>query len=245
MNMAEPQVHTSATKVATNRILAGLDPEELQALMPHLQRVDLTTRQPLWEPNQPLEAVYFPVTSVNSIMALDEQGGEIEVGTVGNEGVVGLPVFLGATSSPGRAFTQIAGTADRVGVVEFRRAARHERLRSLLNLYTQAFVSQVSQSVACNRLHNPERRLARWLLMCRDRVGRHEYPLTQHFMAQMLGVRRATVGEAAGSLQDRGLIRYRRGTLTITDPAGLESASCECYRIVRDEFERLLGAPIG
>jgi CRP-like cAMP-binding protein len=234
--LPDPQVQLNG-----NRIIAQLDPEELDRLQPHLELVRLNARAPLWEPNQQMEAVYFPIDSVNSIMALDDAGGEIEVGTIGNEGLVGLPVFLGARASTGRAFTQISGDAYRIEVDAFMRLSQGGRLRELLNLYTQGFVTQVSQSVACNRLHTPERRLARWLLMCRDRVGRNEFELTQQFMAQMLGVRRATVSECASSLQKRGLIRYRRGLLTVTDDVGLEAASCDCYRIVRDEFDRLLG----
>lgn len=228
-----------------NLILAKLQGEELEQLEAHLELVELKIREPLWEPYKPIEAVYFPTNSVNSIIALDEQGGEIEVGTVGNEGLVGLPVFLGAMSAPGRAFTQIAGEAHRISTAAFRRVAREGRLRQQLELYTQGFVSQVSQSVACNRLHSPDRRLARWLLACRDRVGAPSFMLTQEFMAQMLGVRRATVSEAASSLQKRGLISYSRGMLTIDDCAGLEAAACECYRIVRGEFERLLGVRVG
>jgi CRP-like cAMP-binding protein len=244
MAHARESARTNASS-STNRILKGLSTAEFERLQPSLSRVQLVARDPLWEPNRPIEAVYFPLTCVTSVMAMDEQGGEVEVGTVGNEGLVGLPVFLGAVSSPGRAFTQIAGEAEQMPVDEFQRATRDGALRHLINLYTQGFVTQVSQSVACNRLHNPQQRLARWLLSCRDRVGEDVFPLKQEFMAQMLGVRRATVSDAASALQDAGLIAYSRGTIHIRDRRALEDEACDCYKIVRNEFDRLLGRPFG
>ena len=225
-----------------NRILAGLSPADRSQLEPHLERVRTEPRDSLWEPDQPIRTVIFPETSVNSIIAIDGEGGEVEVGTVGYEGVVGLPLFLGAATAPGRAYTQIGGESYRVDAETFTRLANSlPSLRDMLRRYTQGFVSQVSQSVACNRLHSLGERLARWLLSCADRVGENRFPLTQEFMAQMLGVRRATVGEAAKDLQERGLIRYSRGTVEILDRGGLETAACSCYRIVRDEFDKLLG----
>jgi CRP-like cAMP-binding protein len=225
-----------------NRLLNLLPSAELQRITPHLQRVETRARDSLWEPNQPIHAVYFPLTSVNSVIAVDEQGGEVEVGTVGNEGLVGLPVFLGATAAPGRAFTQIAGESQRMSTADFLRAIQSTpALRHVLQLYTQGFVSQVSQSVACNRLHSPDQRLARWLLSCADRVGENQFAMTQEFLGQMLGVRRATVNEAAQALQERDLIQYSRGVLRIVDREGLVAAACPCYRIVRDEFDKLLG----
>ena len=229
-----------------NRLLAALPHRELDSLRPHLQRVVTEARTLLWEPNQPITVVYFPVTSVNSVIALDHEGGEIEVGTVGNEGFVGLPVFLGAATATGRAFTQISGEAERMDAAIFARTVDSlPTLRRALQRYTQGFLTQVSQSVACNQLHSLEQRLARWLLSCADRVGESRFPLTQEFMAQMLGVRRATVSEAAQALQERGLIRYSRGTIEILDRTGLTDVACPCYRIVRDEFDKLLGVPAG
>jgi CRP-like cAMP-binding protein len=190
--------------------------------------------------------VLFPETSVNSVLAVDGQGGEVEVGTIGYEGVVGLPLFLGATTAPGRAFTQIGGDGHRMDADAFVALAQSlPSLRDLLRRYTQGFVAQVSQSVACNRLHPPGRRLARWLLSCSDRVGQDRFPMTQEFLGQMLGVRRATVGEAARELQERGLIRYSRGVIEILDRDGLQDAACACYGIVRAEYEKLLGAEAG
>lgn len=229
-----------------NRLLTLLSPADLKRIAPHMRRVQTNVRDSLWEPNQPIDTVYFPLTSVNSIIAIDEQGGEVEVGTIGNEGLVGLPVFLGATAAPGRAFTQIAGESERMSTTEFLHAVQTmPSLRDVLQLYTQGFVSLVSQSVACNRLHSPDQRLARWLLSCADRVGGDQFAMTQEFMGQMLGVRRATVNEAAQALQERQLLQYSRGILRITDHEGLVAAACPCYRIVRDEFDKLLGMPAG
>jgi CRP-like cAMP-binding protein len=229
-----------------NRILARLPAGDLTRMSSRLERVRSESRSPLWEPNRPIQAVYFPIDSVNSIIAMDDQDGEVEVGTIGNEGLVGLPLFLGARSAPGRAFTQISGESYRLEAGEFLQfATSMPAFRDMLQRYTQAFVVQVSQSVACNRLHSADQRLARWLLSCADRVGSDRFPLKQEFMAQMLGVRRATVSEAASALQERELVRYRRANIEILDRPGLMAAACSCYRIVRDEFEKLLGASKG
>ena len=228
-----------------NQLLAGLPPEDYARLRSELTTVPMKLKQSLWEPNRPIAAVYFPIDAVASILALTD-GRTVEVGTIGNEGLVGLPVFLGATSSPGRAMVQVAGQAERLDSGVFRREAHREgRLRQLLERYTQAFMIQVSQSTACNRVHSVEQRLARWLLIVRDRVNRNEFPLTHEFLGQMLGVRRATVSETAAALQRLKLISYHRGVITIRNERGLERAACECYGIVRQEFERLLGTRSG
>lgn len=228
-----------------NYILAGLSAAEYQRLRPDLVTVKLEQKQVLWEPNRAIENIYFPLDAVASILAVTEEG-LVEVGTIGNEGVVGLPVFLGGESSPGKAVIQVAGEAERIGTPVFLREVRQDgRLRQLLHRYTQGFMTQVSQSTACNRAHTAEQRLARWLLILRDRVGKNEFPITHEFLGQMLGVRRATVTETAAELQRAGLISYRRGLIKIRDGDGLEEAACECYRIVRDEFKRLLGVPVG
>jgi CRP-like cAMP-binding protein len=238
--------HSAASTRNGNRILASLPAPEYDRLEPHLESSSLEQRAVLWEPNTPIDAVYFPIDAVASILAVTNEGMAVEIGTVGNEGLVGLPVFLGATSSPGRAIIQIAGDVYRLDAQIFRReAARESHLRRLIHVYTQLFMTQVAQSTACNRIHTTEQRLARWLLVVADRVGQESYPLTQEFMAQMLGVRRATVTEAAGALQAAKLIRYSRGVMTILDRAALEQASCGCYWIVRNEFEQLLGRSMG
>jgi len=229
-----------------NHLLARLPLGEFEGLRPLLTTVRLASKQSLAEPSQPVSYAYFPHDAVISMSALDAAGGSVEVGSVGCEGLVGLPVLLGTDRSIGRVVAQIGGDADRVEAAALQREVnRLPELRRLLLLYTQAFMTQVAQSTACNRLHSAERRLARWLLICRDRLGRDDLPITHETIAHMLGVRRATVTEAAGDLQQQGLIRYRRGVLTVLRRERLEMASCECYRIVRAEFDRLLGVRVG
>lgn len=229
-----------------NHLLAVLPPGEFLELKPLLTTVELRPKERLADSNRVIEAVYFPLDAVLSMAALDRAGGAVEVGSVGCEGMTGLPVLLGAEQSTSRVGVQIGGQAERLDADVFRReAGRHTQFRLLLHLYAQAFMTQVAQSTACNRLHSAEQRLARWLLICRDRVGRDELPITQETMALMLGVRRATVTEAAGALQRAGVIRYRRGVVVIADRGGLEAAACECYGIVREEFDRLLGVRVG
>ncbi len=229
-----------------NHLLAVVSASEFLALKPHLTTVELRPRQRLAEANQPIEFAYFPFDAVLSMAAVDRDGGTVEVGSIGCEGMTGLPVLLGAVQSTSRVVVQIGGTADRMDARLLRREARHnEQFGRLLYLYAQAFMTQVSQSTACNRLHAAEQRLARWLLICRDRVGRDELPITQEALSVMLGVRRATVTEAAGALQRAGVIRYRRGVVVVADRAGLEASACECYDIVREEFDRLLGVRVG
>lgn len=229
-----------------NHLLAVLPPAEFLELGPHLTTVDLRRGDLLAQANRPIEAVYFPLDAVLTMAAVDRDGGTVEVGSIGCEGMAGLPVLLGATQSTCRVSVQIGGQAERMEASLLpQETRRHLRFGSLLHLYAQAFMSQVAQSTACNRLHGAEQRLARWLLICRDRLGRDHLPITQETMAVMLGVRRATVTEAAGSLQRRRLIRYRRGVVAIVDRPGLEAAACECYGIVREEFNRLLGVRVG
>lgn len=171
-----------------------------------------------------------------------QNGEAVEVATVGNEGMVGLPVFLEAATIPGKAFAQIPGEAWRMSADTFKeQVSPGTPLHELLQRYTQALFNLISQSTACNRLHTVEERACRWLLMTHDRVGSDSFPLTQEFLAQMLGVRRPTVSTVASILQRAGFISYSRGKITILDREGLESASCECYEIIRAEFERLVG----
>ncbi len=225
-----------------NRLLAALPDDERQRLAAHLELVELTLRQLLYEPGKPIEHVYFPVDAVLSVLAVMDDGQAVEVATVGNEGMVGIPVFLGVSVSPGLSFCQLPGRALRMPAGAFRELANGAgAFQQVLQRYTYAFFTQLSQGSACNRLHHMDQRLARWLLLTHDRVGRDQFLLTQEFIAQMLGVRRATVTEAAGRLQRDGLITYRRGILTIADRKGLEAASCECYRIISDEHTRLIG----
>lgn len=214
-------------------------------LMERMQVVTMKVHHPVYDDQTDIRHVYFPIQGVVSLLATMNDGSAVEVGTVGNEGMAGLPAFLGASRTPGRAFQQIAGSAYRLDVPALRELTpAGSPFTQLLHRYTQAFFVQVSQATACNRLHPAEERLARWLLMCRDRVGSHEFTLTHEFLGQMLGVRRATVTVIAGMLQEAGIIRYRRGRVTIVNRERLEEASCECYGIVKAEYDRLL-TPIG
>ena len=229
-----------------NHLLARLPPHEWAALRPHMTTVRLAVRQRVADSSQPIETVYFPINAVVSLSTTDTAGGSVEVGSVGFEGMAGLPVLLGTDRSTGRLLVQIAGDAERMDAAVLRReAGRLPEFNRLLLLYAQAFITQLSQSTACNRLHPADRRLARWLLICRARLGRDDVPITHETMAHMLGVRRATVTEAAGDLQRQGVIRYRRGLVTVVRRERLEAAACECYRIVREEFDRLLGVRVG
>ena len=229
-----------------NRILAALPPAEYARIRPHLAAVQLEQKQQIAIPNQPIDAVYFPIDSVTSVLAVTTDGGRVEIATIGNEGMAGLPLFLGAESSPSHAFVQVPGSAERMTAEAFlREVAGGAALGRMLLRYTQGFLNQVSQSTICNQRHPAGQRLARWLLAVQDRVGREEFQLTHEFMGQMLGVRRETVTEAAGALQERELISYRWGTVRVLDRPGLLRAACECYGIVRAEFERLIHAPNG
>lgn len=223
-----------------NRLLAALPKKEYQHFVPHLERVSLGVKDVVYEPNEPIQYVYFPLTCVFSMIATLHEGKSVEVATMGSEGMVGLPVFLGAKSTPLLAFSQIAGEAMRMRAVSFRKqVALNGPLTALLHRYTQTLMVQIAQGTACNRAHNILQRCARWLLMTQDRVKAASFPLTQEFLGKMLGVRRAGVNEVASKLQKRGLIRYRRGVVEILDRERLESISCDCYRIIREEFERL------
>lgn len=224
-----------------NRILAALPADELERLGPQLELVELELREVLIDPNQVIGDVHFVEDGVVSIVGVMADGSAVETATVGHEGMVGLPVFLGAESMPAQAFAQIPGRAYRMSAAALRDEVRRGgALAALLGRYTQALFTLVAQSSACNRLHPVEQRCARWLLMSHDRVGRDTFELTHLFLSQMLGVRRATVTEVAGELQRRGLIDYTRGRITILDRPGLERAVCECYGIVAAEFARLL-----
>ncbi len=225
-----------------NRLLAALAPEDYAALAPHLEPVALSVGQVLAGPGEAFAHVYFPETAVLSVIARMADGAGVEVGTVGNEGLAGVSVLLDTEASPNETLAQIPGTALRVSAAAFTAAVdARPGLRRLLHRYAQAYLTQVAQGAACNRLHGIEARCARWLLMTHDRVGGADsFPLKQEFLAIMLGVRRAGVTVAAGALQDAGLIRYRRGGIRVLDRAGLEAAACECYGVVRRQFDRLL-----
>ncbi|MDZ4876468.1 MAG: hypothetical protein CLLPBCKN_005888 [Chroococcidiopsis cubana SAG 39.79] len=228
-----------------NQLLASLPREEYERLVANMELVPLTFKQVLYAPNESIQYVYFPKSGVVSLLTLMEDGTAVEVGTVGNEGMVGLPVFLGSNKIPGQALAQIPGEAWRMRVDVFKdKVIPGSALHDLLQRYTQALFNLISQIAACNRIHSVEERFCRWLLMTQDRVGSDEFPLTQEFLSQMLGVRRPTVSLSASVLQKAGLIRYVRGKMTILDREGLEASSCECYMIIKSEFERLLGSNV-
>jgi CRP-like cAMP-binding protein len=225
-----------------NRILALLPPDEYAALLEQLELVQLESRQLVFDVDRPIEHVYFPEACVVSIVGVMSDGTAVETATIGNEGMAGLPVFLDTDQMSAQAFAQIPGPAFRLAVPAFRAIlARSPRLNRALNWYTQALFTFVAQSSACNRVHTMRQRCARWLLHTHDRIGRDEYPLTHQFLSQMLGVRRATVTEAMGGLQESGAVNYEMGRLRIRDRAQLERAACECYSIIVREFDRLLG----
>jgi CRP-like cAMP-binding protein len=225
-----------------NRLLDALPDEELERLRPHLESVSLGLKDVLVEPDEPIEHVYFPINGACSMIATMKDGQEVEVGTIGNEGMLGLPVFLERETVPLRTISQVPGEAVRMRSEALRREVRPgDRLHRLLHRYTEATLVFAAQSSACNRLHSVEQRASRWLLHTHDRVGKDEFPLTQVFLAQMLGVRRASVSEVASALQKQGSISYSRGLIKILDRPGLEAKSCECYDVIRAEFNRLPG----
>ncbi len=229
-----------------NQILAALPEIEYQRLVPHLKPINLVVGKVLQEPGETITQVYFPNRAMISLVSIMENGSTTEIGLIGNEGMVGLPVILRGDSTSSRFIVQIPGTAMRLSADILRREFQlGGKLQQLLLLYTQALLTQVSQSAACNRQHTIEERLARWLLSVQDCVLSDKLPLTQEFIANMLGTRRSGVTVAAGTLQNAGMIRYRRGMITILNQEELEATSCECYRLVQGEFMRLLGSRRG
>lgn len=233
---------TASQDKTGNRILDGLPAADFEPLGRVLERVDLGLRDYIYRRGEPIEFVHFPVNCVISLVTEMEDGRAVEVATVGCEGMVGIPVFLQAAyTSAHESFSQVPGASWRMRAEAFTALANQGgTLQALLQRYTQALFSQISQSSACNRLHTVEQRCARWLLQTHDRVTADEFPLTQEFLAQMIGVQRSSVNGVANTLQDQGVIRYSRGIVTIADRKGLEGVACECYRIIADEFARLI-----
>jgi CRP-like cAMP-binding protein len=218
-----------------------LPDEDYQRLVPDLEFVELPIKQVLYEPEEPIKHVYFVNQGIVSIVYTTEDGSTVEVGMVGNEGMVGIPVFLGGNMTTTSAFMQVPGTAMRMKAVRIK--AEFDlggSLQKLLLRYTQALLTQISHTAVCNRLNTVEERLARWLLMVADLTQSNEFPLTQEFIAQMLGVRRSGVTVAAGILSQAGMIRYSRGRITILNREDLEATSGESYRMIKTEFSRLL-----
>jgi len=228
-------------RLTVNRLLATLPKKEYERLLPRLQRISLVFGDVLYEPGDVIKHVYFPNDSIVSLLSALSERSTLEVGMVGNEGMAGLPIFMGVNISRTRALVQGAGSAMRMTSATIRgEANRLGALHHLLHRYTHSLLTQVSQSAACNRFHSVDARLARWLLMTSDRLGLEEFRLTQEFMSNMLGVRREGVNKAAGELQTRKLIRYGRGVITILNRRGLEAKACECYAIVKSESDEYL-----
>jgi CRP-like cAMP-binding protein len=225
-----------------NRILALLTEAEHERLRPRLEEVELKLGQVLTEPDEPIRYVYFPHRSALSVISIMQDGSEVEVGVIGNEGMSGLPIVLGTDSAPLQTIVQVANGASRISSEAFKEEIiRGGQLYAMTLRYAQAFFIQTAQTAACNRLHRLDERLARWLLMCQDRAMSGTLELTHEFLSIMLGVRRAGVSVAVGKLQADGIINGARGRVQIIDRQGLEAASCECYQVVRKEYQRLLG----
>ena len=227
-----------------NRVLAALPKAAYRSIMSQMERVLLENGQLAYDVDKPIKFVYFPLTGVFSLVTFMEDGEGVEVATIGNEGMVGLPLFLGVDRTSGKAFTQVPGDSLRMTAAAFKKEIRREGpLTQTLQLYTQALMVQISQGMACNGKHSIRQRCARWLLMTHDRIGAETFPLSQEFLALMLGVRRGGVNKVATELKQAGLIQYSRGVIRILKRKELEDTSCECYRVIRKEFDRLLGSP--
>ena len=224
-----------------NHLLAALPPAEFESLSPHLELVPLPLGTVLYEPGSQLHHAFFPTTAIVSLHYVMATGASAETAGVGNEGVVGVSLFMGGNTTPSSAVVQAAGQAYRLErrylKQEFDRAGLFQRL---LLRYTQALMTHMMQTAACNRHHSVEQQLCRWLLLTLDRIPTGELVMTQELVARMLGVRREGITEAAGELQRAGFIRYRRGHIAVLDRSGLEARVCECYAVVKDEFARLL-----
>jgi CRP-like cAMP-binding protein len=226
-----------------NHLLAALPSAEYERLSPHLELVQMPLGEALCESGGHLQHVYFPTTSIVSLLYVLEDGASAEIAVVGNEGILGISLFMGGETTPSRAVVQSAGYGYRLKAPllknEFNRAGAMMRL---LLRYTQALITQMAQTAVCNRHHSVEQQLCRWLLLSLDRLSSDELTMTQELIANMLGVRREGVTEAAGKLQRAGLINYSRGHIKVLDRTGLESQVCECYQVVKKEFDRLLPA---
>jgi CRP-like cAMP-binding protein len=231
-----------ASNPTRNHLLHVLPQAERERLLPDLRPVAFSLGQVVCEPDQLIDYCYFPTNSVVSLLYTAEDGATAEMGLVGNEGVLGIAIFLGGGSTCSTAIVAVAGDAFRLPAKLLREEFAHSGpLQHLLLRYTQAFLTQISQTAVCNRLHSVEQRLCRWLLLCHDRTDRSDFLMTQELIANMIGGRRESVTVAAGHLQDIGVIHYCRGRISILDRQGLESIVCECYRVVEDEVDRLFG----
>ncbi len=227
-----------------NRLLGAMVTAERDRVVAIAKYIDLEVKTVLFEPGEPVENVYFPLDGVVSLVTALEDGSIVEVATIGNEGVVGVPLIAGGTLAV-RAICQVRGAGLMISAGAFlAELSRNGSLREVYDRYVPALFGQIAQAAACNRLHTNEERLSRWLLMSHDRVGADEFSITHEFLGQMLGSRRATVTLSAGLLQAAGLIRYHRGRLTILDRAALEEVACECYAAIKTELDGALSASV-
>jgi CRP-like cAMP-binding protein len=225
----------------TNRLLLLLSDNDYERLRSHLSVVEFDYRKSLYEASRPIEQVYFPIDGVASLVITTSDGAGAEVGTIGSEGMVGLPIVLGDREAPSSVYVQVPGTALGMDARIFRSELdRSPTLNLVMLRYVHAFFNQVAQSAVCAHLHKVEQRCCRWLLMTRDRMPSGDFLLTHEFLGMMLGVRRTTVTDVMGGLQKAELIRYRRGRVTILDHAALRRRACECYEVSKLEFDRLL-----
>jgi len=224
-----------------NGLLAAMPDADYQALMPALERVTMPLGRAVYEAGEPQGFVYFPTTSIVSLLYVLADGATAEIAVTGKEGLVGIALFMGGETTPSRAVVQSAGHGYRLRAQLLKNEfGRFGLMMQLLLRYTQALITQMAQTAVCNRHHSIDQQLCRWLLLSLDRLVSNQLAMTQELIANMLGVRREGVTEAAGKLQEAGLIQYRRGRITILDRPGLEARCCECYQVVKTEFDRLL-----
>lgn len=226
-----------------NHLLDALPAQERASLIDKSERISLGTKQLLYEINEPIREAYFLLSGVASMISILDEGTLLEVGTIGNEGVVGVPLFLGADRIPFRSFCQVPGEAFKVKAEVLQQEMEQSRaLQAVVQRYLQALFTQLAQSVACNRLHSIEQRFARWMLTTCDRVDSDEFPMAQEFMAMMLGAQQASVSQVAVAMQAAGMIEYSRGVIKIRNARRLETQACECYRIIKDEYDRFFNS---
>ena len=229
----------------SNYLLSQLPEQEYEVLKPHFERIPSPLKSSFYQRDQLIEYAYFPLSGEHSILAIMEDGAAVEVGTIGNEGFSTVEILTGSERALETVVCQIPGETLKLPLARFLQAIEGDTaLRRLCYRYLQAYLAQVSQSVACNRLHTTEERFAKWMLMNHDRVPGDEIHITQEFLAAMLGVHRPSISLIARDFQRLGLIKYNRGVVTILDRDGIEEASCECYAVVKKQFERALGKPI-
>ncbi|WP_455923153.1 Crp/Fnr family transcriptional regulator [Pseudomonas putida] len=232
---------SNALEPHQNHLLAALPAPVRERLQPHLKLIDLPLGKVLYESRDALRHVYFPTNAIVSLLYVMENGASAEISVVGNEGLIGVAVFMGGESTPSRAIVQSAGQAWRLPGQRLKdEFNRHGEMLLLMLRYTQALITQMAQTAVCNRHHSIDQQLCRWLLLSLDRLHGNELTMTQELIANMLGVRREGVTDAAGKLQRLGVIEYNRGHIKVLDRARLEQLSCECYAVVRAETERLL-----